>query len=271
MTPTLRSAPAPGRAGPRSLAGAGFCVRVLGDFELTRRGEPVVLPDSTGRLVALLAVVGHPVRRHRLAAELWPDRDDERAQANLRSSLWRLRQVAPGLLDPAADPVGFTVGVVVDLAELTDLAQRLEAGLPVDVTAFSPTLCCADLLPDCYDDFVDDQRELVRQLRLRTLERLARLLREAGDYGPALRLALLAVSQAPLRESAHQLVLEIHLAEGNTSEALRHYQGLKDLLWQELGIRPSDRMRATMAPWVRTDDRVAAERLGSRQHARRHA
>ena len=61
---------------------------------------------------------------------------------------------------------------------------------------------------------------------------------------------LLAVSQAPLRESAHQLVLESHLAEGNISEALRHYHSLSQSLWRELGIRPSEQMRSSMARFL---------------------
>lgn len=266
MTIPLRPGPG-GRSGPRGVGGPAFTVSVLGDFQVTRRGAPVDLPESTWRLVALLAVAGHGLRRARVAVQLWPDKEDERAQANLRSCLYRLRQLLPGFLATACDPLALGAGVRVDLADLNALATRLDAGLPVDLAGVDPALCCADLLPEFYDDFVEDQRELVRQLRLRTLERLARRLREAEDYDAALRLALLAVSQAPMRESAHQLVLEIHLAEGNTSEALRHYQALKNMLWQELGIRPTERMRATMAPWSRTDDRVAAERLGHRRHA----
>jgi DNA-binding SARP family transcriptional activator len=233
-----------------------FSVKILGDFELCHRGVPILLAESTQRFVALLALAAHPVRRNRVAAQLWPDRDDERAQANLRSCLWRLRQVAPGMIGACCDPLGFASCVRVDLAELTEMARRLDAGL-LDLGAIDPDLCCADLLPEFYDDFVEGQRELVRQLRLRTLEQLARLLSDAGCFGHALRLALLAVSQAPLRESAHELVLEIHLAEGNTSEALRHYERLKNTLWQELGIRPSDRIRATMATGTRTEDRAA--------------
>ncbi len=264
MTTPLRP-PTHGRPSSRSWGGPLFSVKILGDFELCHRGAPILLAESTQRFVALLALAGHPLRRNRVAAQLWPDRDDERSQANLRSCLWRLRQVAPGVIGASCDPLGFAPGVRVDLAELTELARRLDAGLVVDLGAIDPDLCCADLLPEFCDDFVARQRELVRQLRLRTLEQLSRLLSDAGCFGKALRLALLAVSQAPLRESAHELVLEIHLAEGNTSEALRHYQVLKNTLWQELGIRPSDQIRATMSPWTRTDDVVAASAVGRRQ------
>ncbi len=232
-------------------SGALFEIHVLGDFRVTRRGVAVRLPESTWRCVALLATGGQPVRRHRAAAVLWPDKDESRASANLRSCLWRVRQAAPGLIDCEGDPVGLGPRVNVDLADLHALAARLEVGAPVDLASLDPTLCCADLLPDFYDDFVDEQREIVRQQRIRALELVGRRLLDCGDHWGALQSALLAVSQAPLRESAHQLVLEIHLSEGNVSEALRHYETLRRNLSRELGIRPSERMRRTMAAVVR--------------------
>lgn len=233
-----------------TLGGALFLVQVLGDFRVTRRGIPILLPESTWRFIALLATAGRPVRRHRAAAQLWPDKAEDRAHANLRSCLWRLRQAAPSLVGPSGDPLALGPGVRVDLAELHSLASRLEAGAAVDPESMDPSLCCADLLPDFYDDFVDEQRELVRQQRLRTLELVSRRLLASGDHGGSLRYALLAVSQAPLRESAHQLVLESHLAEGNISEALRHYHSLSQMLWRELGIRPSEQMRSSMARFL---------------------
>lgn len=265
---TKRQAPDAGRGIPRRGVGTPtWRVHVLGDFRVDDRGGPVALPESTCRLVALLAIGGRPLRRVRAAVQLWPDKDEERAQANLRSSLWRLRQATPGLVHCDGDRLGFGDSVRVDLADLLSLAERLEDSDPCPPAAGDVDLCCADLLPDWYDDFVDEQRELVRQLRLRTLELLGRRLKETGHCGSALRLALTAVAQAPMRESAHQLVLEIHLAEGNASEALRHYQSLKTMLWQELGIRPSERMRATMAPWARIEERIAPERIGVRKGA----
>lgn len=58
-------------------------------------------------------------------------------------------------------------------------------------------------LPGWYDTFVDGQRELVRQMRLRTPESHARRLREQQEWAQAMRLALAAMTQAPLRETTH--------------------------------------------------------------------
>jgi len=254
MAIPVRPSPVVGSRRPR--AGPLYEVKVLGDFEVTRRGSVVALPESTWRLVALLAISGQALRRHRVALTLWPDVDDERAQGNLRSCLWRLRKVAPGLLGSSSDLLGLDAGVRVDLADLTSLSTRVEAGDPLDAAMLQGLQVDADLLPDFDDDFVDENRELVRQLWLRTVEAVAQRLLDGGAVGPALRLALVVVSQAPMRETAHELILRAHLAEGNTSEALRHYRALSNTLWAELGIRPSGRMRATMAPWTHAEERA---------------
>lgn len=47
---------------------------------------------------------------------------------------------------------------------------------------------------------------------------------------------LTVIADEPLRESAHGLLIEIHLSEGNTSEALRQFEICAELLWRELDV-----------------------------------
>lgn len=246
MTTSIKSA-----GSARTRPSAGWLVQVLGGFGVVGRRGPVPLSESCGKVVALLGLAREPLRRSRVGGALWADKDEEHAQSILRSTLWRINQVCPGLVEADGPRLALGADVRVDLDDLQDLAAQFDRGDQVDVRAVDTRLCCFDLLPDWEDAFVEDQRELVRQLRLRTLEAIARRLAEDGHFGPGLRLALTAVGQAPLRESSHLLVLEIHVAEGNVSEALRHYQVLKNALWEELGIRPSERLRSTMAPYAK--------------------
>ena len=80
------------------------------------------------------------------------------------------------------------------------------------------------LLPGWYDDWVVLERERLRQLQLHALDRLAAALLAAEEPGRALDAALVAVQADPLRESAHRIVVRIHLREGNALEALRAYE-----------------------------------------------
>jgi DNA-binding SARP family transcriptional activator len=96
-----------------------------------------------------------------------------------------------------------------------------------------------ELLPDWYDDFVEVERERLRQLVLYVYEAVAGELGRRGDIARALDLAFRAVAAAPWRESTHRLVMRLHIADGNIAEAVRHYRQLERTLSSELGVRPS--------------------------------
>jgi len=100
-----------------------------------------------------------------------------------------------------------------------------------------------DLLPDWYDDWLLDEREELRQTRLHALESLARQLSACGRHADAIQAALAAIRLEPLRETAHHTLIEIHLAEGNRSEACRQFQRCRRMLRDELGVEPSASMR----------------------------
>ena len=71
---------------------------------------------------------------------------------------------------------------------------------------------------------------------------------ERGKYGAALNVALAAIKSEPLRESAHRLVIRVHLAEGNPGEAMRQFQAYQSLLADELGLQPSEQILRLIRP-----------------------
>ena len=81
-----------------------------------------------------------------------------------------------------------------------------------------------------------------RQLRLHALEALAARLTAAGRWGEAAGAAGAAVRAEPLRESAHAALIQVHLAEGNQSEAVREFARYRALLRAELGLDPTPRL-----------------------------
>ena len=108
----------------------------------------------------------------------------------------------------------------------------------------------AELLPGWYDDWVIFERERVRQRMLHALEVLSCLLRTAGRYGEAIDAAMDAVAVEPLRESAHRVLAEAHVAEGNFIEARRSYVRYRDIARRELGVEPSAAFRAWLQSCV---------------------
>lgn len=200
------------------------------------------LPHAAQRLVAHLCLSGRPPRAA-LAGRLWPDVPEHQAFGSLRSALWRLQKVAPGVVDTSGSGVSLAAGVCVDVQELGEWARRVTAGRwgPDDVEVPAVGLS-GDLLPGWYEDWVLFERERLRQMRMHALELVARRLAELGRHGAALEAAYAAVRAEPLRESAHRTVVRVHLAEGNVVEAVRSFEYFRALLEEELGVGPSDQM-----------------------------
>lgn len=218
-------------------------VTLLGTFSLDVDGATVSLPTSAQRLVGILAMSGR-LGRSRLAGMLWPDASEQRALASLRTGIWRVNQAAPGLVATDHGTVSLGLSPRIDLHELVDRSHAVLED-PGAALAAGPasTEEHGDLLPDWDDVWIEDARERLSQLRLHVMEAEARWYGREGRFGLALDLALAAVQADDLRESAHRLVVEIHLAEGNVADAWRAFEHCREVLGVELGIEPSDAMR----------------------------
>jgi DNA-binding SARP family transcriptional activator len=212
---------------------------LLDGFELSWGGKSVQLPRASQRVVAFLALHDRPLLRVYVAGSLWLDTTEERSCANLRTALWRLPPGQRRVVEATATHVRLGREVVVDVRDLVQAARRvLDRATATEEARFDEELR-GDLLPDWYDDWVEDERERLRQLRAHALEALAERLAAAGRYGAAVDTALAAIRAEPLRESAHRALIGVHLAEGNHSEAVRQYRAFRDRLARELGLAPS--------------------------------
>lgn len=215
---------------------------LLGGFELRSDGEHVALSTSAQRLLAFVALRERPLQRSYVAGSLWLDSAEERAAANLRSALWRLHGCGIQLVHCMGPQLSLDPDLVVDLREAEQLAHRVldrTNGGDLDVDA---SLLSGDLLPDWYDDWVLTEAEDWRQLRLHALEALAGHLTTAGRWGEAAGAARAAVRAEPLRESGHAALIQVHLAEGNQSEAVGEFARYRTLLRAELGLEPTSRL-----------------------------
>jgi hypothetical protein len=126
-------------AAPSGGARAGASLSLLGGWRLEIGARTVEVPRSIQRVIAFVALTGRP-QRELAAARLWPGCPRSRAEYNLRSALWRIHRLRPGLV--------------------TETAGRLAlwSGLQVDIDA--PSGSADDvLLPGWYDDWVVVERE----------------------------------------------------------------------------------------------------------------
>jgi DNA-binding SARP family transcriptional activator len=226
-------------------------LHLLHGFTLRVGWRSVPLMWSSQRLVALLALREQPPSRAYVAGTLWPETTDTRANANLRSSLWRVQRACGRLVVSSSQRLWLAPGVIVDLQEAILAAHRMldsSDGCEDILNVETLSVLSSDLLPDWYgDDWVVVHRERYHHLRLHALEAMCERLTADQRYGEAVEAGLAAVGAEPLRESAHQALVKVHLAEGNRYEANRQYQSCRRLLRNELGLEPSPGMQALLA------------------------
>lgn len=229
----------PGQAGQVRL-------ELLGGFQLSVGGMTVPLASSVQRLVAFLALQTHALRRAHVAGRLWPDVTDARSTGNLRSALWRLGRSRLAIVRATQTHLALAESVAVDTREVVATSRRLlsdESSCAEE--DLNPARLTGELLPDWYEEeWVVVERERMRQLCLHALEGACQRLAALGRYAEAVEAGLWAVRGEPLRESAHRLLIKVHLAEGNEGEALRQYRWYSALVHEELGLAPSGSMAA---------------------------
>ena len=239
-------------------------IRVCGGLELEADGR--VLPDALvggrqGRLVFAFLVCerARAVRREELAELLWADRPPDSWPASLSAVISRLRRLLNEAGLDGAEAIPSSAGAyrlvlppdtTVDMDELEAAVQAAEAGSAAgDVDRVLKAARIAEaigargfLADDC--EWVDRQRELVRDLRVRAV--LARSVAhlQSGAHGRAVEAARGALALHDTREAAYRQLMVALAAAGERAEALRVWERCRTTLVEELGVDPSPETEA---------------------------
>lgn len=204
----------------QEFAPSGRRVDVLGAFVARTDRGPLALPHGCERLLALLAVTGDLPRRD-AAGHLWPTRTQQRALADLRTTLWHVRRRAPGFVAPVGDVLRLAVDEV-DLRSIRAWCWRALRGeepwLPTQHQCST-----AELLVGWEDEWLAEPRSELRLLRLYALEAAGLRLFRDGRLAEAATLVSTVLGIDPLRESANRLMIDIHLRDGNRQDAVRQF------------------------------------------------
>lgn len=216
---------------------------LFGGFTLAVASGRTQLPRHARRVLAYLALMSsrtNDIDRRLLTEQLWPDSPADRSAASLRTALWRIGRESPGLVHTDRDRVSLGPGVAVDVHRFHCLVARMlsndheppEEDLRLLIDA-------VDLLAGWDEDWLELTREQLRQKRLTSLEYAARRLSEHGRHVEAIELMLTVVAAEPLRESAHAMLVDAHIRQGNMADAWPALLSFARLLWFELSVHPS--------------------------------
>jgi DNA-binding SARP family transcriptional activator len=233
-------------------------IRMFGRLFVRRSDGEIVGPDewSTGKtadLLRLLALSGNrPVSVQSLIHKLWPDVQEDKAKASLRTAASRVRQVLGepcverslgGLVlrNAWSDVVAFQTIV----QEMTTALRAGDHARVVQRAREAEALYVADF--EAYDDrstWASETRESLRLSRQSMLadagESALRLMwmRDAIDFSTS------AIAEDMCFERPHRTLMLAHTALGEVDLALRAFEHCRVALSQELGADPSPQTRA---------------------------
>ena len=243
-------------------------LRLLGSPVLLLNGNPLEgLPSRAAEaLLIYLAFHEQPVSREFLAEFLWGERTQEQALANLRSILSSLRKVAGDHLLVTRQTAAFNhlapsfVDAVHFEMKMRDLNALLQASPALNaetVTLLEEVLSLyqGDFLEGFYlrdgwgfEEWATLTRERLRRLAHAGLLHLVRHYLETGQYSLGVEQGKRLLSLEPFDEDAQRHMMWLLVRSGQRNQFLRQYEGLKQLLWNELGVEPAP---ATVALYER--------------------
>ena len=85
----------------------GLIINFLGNPNIELNGKSVAFPLQKAEIAVLCAAFSGPVTRARLTNLLWPDKEADKARANLRNALYLIRAALPGHVE--TDRRGFAL------------------------------------------------------------------------------------------------------------------------------------------------------------------
>lgn len=198
------------------------------------------------------------LEREQILELLWPAQDPETATRDFKVALSTLFKV----LEPerkANTPSAFI------LREGTLYGLRQDADMTLDVDLFEQAVAQGDgywphdaaealrhyraalalyqgdyLQEYPYADWCVEERERLRGLYLRTAERVARLLAEAGAWAEVIEVCEALLVRDNCWEAAYRLLMLAYARLGNRPQALRIYQRCVTCLREELDVEPTE-------------------------------
>lgn len=203
----------------------------------TGLSQPLSRKDAA--LVAILALDG-PQARAVLSARLWPDVTEDRAAANLRQRVSRLRRDTGHLFVHTGQSVRLAASVAFDTGSIGDLGIDALVGLGELLAGF-------DYAENRrLNAWVATQRELLRRQRADALAGHAHRLEAHGELAAALRLSDCILALMPLQEHAWRQQMRLHYLRGDRGSAIQVFERFETLLRSETGARPNEETLALL-------------------------
>jgi DNA-binding SARP family transcriptional activator len=215
-------------------------------------------------LAFLLLHANEPVSSDRLIDEVWGPTPAKTAGASLQNYVSRLRK-AIGAELLLSEPGGYLLRVDperFDLARFERLTAEARGAEPrerAEKLRAALALWRGPALEDlAFEPFARDEVGRLEEARLAALEQRIEADLEVGSAGELVGELEQLVGEQPLRERFRaQLMLALYRA-GRQADALEAYQDARRVLMEELGLEPSEELRALQQAILQQDASLGA-------------
>ena len=221
-------------------------LKLLGGFDLTGIDSAALPTRKAVALVAYLALsAGHPQRRDKLAALLWPDRGDAQARHSLAQTLYVIRRafgdagrdaLAADARSVTLDPTMIDVDVIrlqaIAAVDGPDLAEITSVYHGTFLEGFS-------VASESFEDWLVEERQRLHGLALDGLHRLLQQRIDGNDDHGAIATARRLLALDSLQETVHRALMQLFAQTGQRDAMVRQFKSCSAVLRHELDVAPA--------------------------------
>lgn len=249
---------------------------MLGGFRIRVDGN--VLTDEINRsqklwnvLCYLIAHRERTVPQSEFIELFWPEENSANPTNALKTLLYRVRSLLEPLFGEGLEPIlsqrgayawNPAIACEMDVDRFELLCRRAQdTALPAQkrmaLYEEAAEMYRGDYLPKLANQmWVVPISAHYHALYLEAVKEYADLLEHAEKFEAMAELCTRASQLDPLDESLHTLIVRALLRQGKDSAALSHYEKATDLLYRNLGVRPSEELRALYREIMDVEERL---------------
>ena len=240
-------------------------INVLGHAEIYRDPTKPFAPDAwtTRRARDIFCYIA--TRKHRrvpkdvLIEAFWGDEEFEAIEKNFHPTISHIRKALNSRQALKQNFIVFRDGAYQLNPEFSykidteDFVNRIaaaesakrdkdDAGLRLNLE-YAYSIYRGEFMDGLYENWAEEQRPFYQEQFSRVLNALAKLSVTEKRWADALKYAGEILTIDPYREDLHRLVMKVLAAQSKTGAMRKHFEDMRDLLKQELGIEPSAETR----------------------------
>ena len=219
----------------------------LGASKVRKDAQPVDAQElRLGAREMLFFFLAHPsVTKEQVVAGLWPHLSLGKAHSTFHFYLFQVRRLLGG-----SDSISYEGGVyrlesrqyeydVEHFQRALAKGEKAKGGQRAMYLRQAVSLYQGDYLEDIYSSWAEELKSSLQREYFRAVEELAAYYGREGRFDEAVEYYRKLLDKDPFREDIHCQVMRLLAQEGDRAGAIRHFEELRRILGEEMGVEPS--------------------------------